>query len=40
LTTTTTNQTADNNTAALEQLQAIKDTFMNIRGNLTAATTG
>lgn len=37
-TATTTNQTADNNTtAALEQLQAIKDTFMNIRGNLTAA---
>jgi hypothetical protein len=38
LTTSTTNQT--DNSAALEQLQAIKDTFMNIRGNLTAATTG
>ncbi|MDQ3968012.1 MAG: hypothetical protein M3275_06415, partial [Thermoproteota archaeon] len=36
-TSTTTNQ-SDNNTVALEQLQAIKDTFMNIRGNLTAAT--
>ena len=34
--TATTNQ-SDNNTPALEQLQVIRDTFMNIRGNLTAA---